>query len=332
MPSLDTQVPDDITAALALRQNALQLTQEIGRRVVGQSALIEHMLITLFAGGHALFVGVPGLAKTLVVRTLAQAMGLSFRRIQFTPDLMPSDITGTQMIEEVDGRRTYRFRPGPLFAQLVLADEINRTPPKTQAALLESMQEGSVTSDGQQHRLGPPFHVFATQNPLEQEGTYPLPEAQLDRFMFMLEVGYPTFDEELEVVRQTPQADSVTLTPQLSAGALMRHQALVRRVPLAESLLADAVRWVRRTRPQDNGSPALVKASLSYGAGPRAAQALVMAARARALMHGRFAVDQSDLLALVRPVLRHRLILNFHAEAEGTSVDAIIDAALADKP
>jgi MoxR-like ATPase len=302
---------------------------QIGRRIIGQAQSIEHILVTLFAGGHALFVGVPGLAKTLLVQTVADAMGLTFRRIQFTPDLMPSDITGTRIIEEENGKRSFRFRPGPVFANLVLADEINRTPPKTQAALLESMQEGAVTSDGERYRLGPPFHVFATQNPLEQEGTYPLPEAQLDRFMMMVRVDYPTFDEELQVVRQTPGAADVHIEPQMTLDELLAFQRLVRRVPLAEAQLAQAVRWVRATRPQSPEAPAGVRQALSFGAGPRAAQALVMAARARALIMGRYAVDHSDLTALVHPVLRHRLLLNYTAEAEGQNVEAIIDAVLA---
>jgi len=329
MPECPPSSSSDADLAQALQRRAQAMGTQIGRRIIGQAQSIEHILVTLFAGGHALFVGVPGLAKTLLVQTVAEAMGLSFKRIQFTPDLMPSDITGTRIIEEEGGKRSFRFRPGPVFANLVLADEINRTPPKTQAALLESMQEGAVTSDGERYRLGPPFHVFATQNPLEQEGTYPLPEAQLDRFMMMLKVDYPSFDEELQVVRQTPGASDVRIEPQLTLEQLLQFQGLVRRVPLAEAQLAQAVRWVRATRPASPEAPPLVREALSFGAGPRAAQALVMAARARALIMGRYAVDHSDLVALVHPVLRHRLLLNYTAEAEGQNVEAIIDAVLA---
>jgi MoxR-like ATPase len=260
---------------------------------------------------------------------VAQAMGLTFNRIQFTPDLMPSDITGTQIIETHEGARSYRFRKGPVFAHLLLADEINRTPPKTQAALLESMQEGAVTSDGVAHKLGPPFHVLATQNPLEQEGTYPLPEAQLDRFMMMLQMDYPSYEEELEVVRRTPSAQNVVITPQMSVDDLLSHQRLVAKVPIAEAQLVRAVRMVRRTRPQDSEAPKVVREHITFGAGPRAAQALVTAAKARAVMQGRFAVDDADLNALAHPVLRHRLIVNFAGQAEGTQMTDVVDGVLA---
>lgn len=328
MPDATSTSSNDAELARSLADKARAMGQQMGRRIIGQNQTIEHILVTLFAGGHALFVGVPGLAKTMLVQTVADVMGLSFRRIQFTPDLMPSDITGTRILEDHDGQRQFRFRRGPLFANLVLADEINRTPPKTQAALLESMQEGSVTSDGERFSIGPPFHVFATQNPLEQEGTYPLPEAQLDRFMMMVRVDYPTFDEELQVVRQTPHAQKVVIEPQLTLQELLQFQQLVLRVPLAEAQLAQAVRWVRATRPQSAEAPAVVKETLSLGAGPRAAQAWVMAARARALISGRYAVDHSDLTALAHPILRHRLLLNYSAEASGHSIEAIIDAVL----
>lgn len=325
-PTLSTS--SDADQARELAQTAQRMGAHIGRRIVGQTPVIEQLLVTLFASGHAVFVGVPGLAKTLLVQTVAAAMGLSFSRIQFTPDLMPSDITGTRILEDRDGERRFRFRRGPLFANLVLADEINRTPPKTQAALLESMQEGCVTNDGESFALGPPFHVFATQNPLEQEGTYPLPEAQLDRFMMMVRVDYPSFDEELQVVRQTPGAQDIATTPQLTLGQLLQFQALVRRVPLAEAQLQQAVRWVRATRPQNPEAPSVVRQALSFGAGPRAAQAWVMAARARALISGRYAVDHSDLTALAYPILRHRLQLNYSAEAEGQTAESIIDAVM----
>ena len=303
------------------------ISQEIAKRVVGQEAVIEQLLIALFSRGHCLFVGVPGLAKTLLISTLAEALSLTFNRIQFTPDLMPSDITGTDVLEEdhTTGRRTFRFVPGPVFANVLLADEINRTPPKTQAALLQAMQEHRVTAGGRTYPLDEPFLVFATQNPIEQEGTYPLPEAQLDRFMFMVDVGYPSADEEVQIVRATtsggqPQVDKV-LSPQQIRGL----QELILRVPAAEHVIRHAVDLVRRTRPHDTASAGKhVKDHVSWGAGPRASQALILSAKARAALQGRPAADVQDVRALVEPVLRHRVITNFHAEAEGVDSRRVI--------
>ncbi|HYS10326.1 MAG TPA: MoxR family ATPase [Myxococcales bacterium] len=304
-----------------------RISQEIAKRVVGQEAVVEQLLIALFSRGHCLFVGVPGLAKTLLISTLAEALSLTFNRIQFTPDLMPSDITGTDVLEEdhTTGRRTFRFVPGPVFANVLLADEINRTPPKTQAALLQAMQEHRVTAGGRTFPLDEPFLVFATQNPIEQEGTYPLPEAQLDRFMFMVDVGYPSAEEEVQIVRATtsgaqPQVEKV-LSPQQIRGL----QELVLRVPAAEHVIRHAVDLVRRTRPHDAASAGKhVKDHVSWGAGPRASQALILAGKARAALQGRPAVDVQDVRALVEPVLRHRVITNFHAEAEGVDSRRVI--------
>jgi len=304
-----------------------RISQEIAKRVVGQEAVVEQLLIALFSRGHCLFVGVPGLAKTLLISTLAEALSLTFNRIQFTPDLMPSDITGTDVLEEdhTTGRRTFRFVPGPVFANVLLADEINRTPPKTQAALLQAMQEHRVTAGGRTFPLDEPFLVFATQNPIEQEGTYPLPEAQLDRFMFMVDVGYPSAEEEVQIVRATtsgaqPQVEKV-LSPQQIRGL----QELVLRVPAAEHVIRHAVDLVRRTRPHDDASAGKhVKDHVSWGAGPRASQALILAGKARAALQGRPAVDVQDVRALVEPVLRHRVITNFHAEAEGVDSRRVI--------
>jgi MoxR-like ATPase len=303
---------------------------EIARRVVGQREVIEHLLITLLAGGHGLFVGVPGLAKTLLINTLADCLSLDFNRIQFTPDLMPTDITGTDIIEGDDtGKRHFRFMRGPVFCNLLLADEINRTPPKTQAALLQSMQERRVTAGGHTYELRAPFHVFATQNPIEQEGTYPLPEAQLDRFMMMLRVPYPTREEEILVVQRTTAEAPQPVRKVLSPQELMDYQALVLRVPVAPSMVERAVGIVRRTRPGDPQAPAEINEFVAYGAGPRAAQHLVLAAKARALMSGRPTVEGDDIDTLALPVLRHRIVTNFHAEARKVSSDDVIERARA---
>ncbi len=325
-PQKSETLNDDVEAVREARRARDLIATEVGRRVVGQRAVVEQMLIALFARGHCLFVGVPGLAKTLLVSTVAEALSLKFNRIQFTPDLMPSDITGTDILEEdhSTGKRFFRFIHGPVFANLLLADEINRTPPKTQAALLQAMQEGKVTAAGQTYALEPPFLCFATQNPIEQEGTYPLPEAQLDRFMFMVEVGYPTEEEERDIVRRTTGSDDAPVQPVLDAARILQLQALVRRVPVGDQAVEYAVRLARATRPQDASAPDFVKEYLAWGAGPRASQYLTLAGKARALLDGRLTVSRDDVKAVAAPVLRHRILTNFHAEAERvTSADII---------
>jgi MoxR-like ATPase len=291
--------------------------------------VVDHLLTALFARGHCLFVGVPGLAKTLLISTLAETLNLSFNRIQFTPDLMPADITGTEVLEEdhSTGRRTFRFIRGPVFANLVLADEINRTPPKTQAALLQSMQEYRVTAGGVTHELTLPFLVFATQNPIEQEGTYPLPEAQLDRFMFQVDVDYPSEAEEEEIVRQQTSDYRPELVRVLSPTRILRLQELVRRVPAADHVIKYAVALARATRPKESVAP-FVKDYVAWGAGPRASQFLILAGKARAILDGRFAVSVDDVAALARPTLQHRLILNYRAEAEGVRPGDLVDRLL----
>jgi MoxR-like ATPase len=320
----------ELVAELGLAKK--RIVAEIAKRVVGQEAVIDQLLISLFARGHCLFVGVPGLAKTLLISTLAESLTLSFNRIQFTPDLMPSDITGTDVLEEdhTTGRRAFRFVHGPVFANVLLADEINRTPPKTQAALLQAMQEKRVTAGGHTYKLPEPFLVFATQNPIEQEGTYPLPEAQLDRFLFMVDVGYPSHDEEVQIVRTTTSGAQARLAQVLGPEQIRVLQDLVLRVPCADHVITHAVELVRRTRPatQDNkgggagNSP--VAQYVSWGAGPRASQALVLGAKARAALDGRPAATVDDVRALAEPVLRHRVLTNFHAEAEGVDSRAVI--------
>ncbi|HXN54690.1 MAG TPA: MoxR family ATPase [Myxococcales bacterium] len=304
---------------------------EIAKRVVGQEAVIEQLLIALFARGHCLFVGVPGLAKTLLISTLAEALSLSFNRIQFTPDLMPSDITGTDILEEdhTTGRRAFRFVKGPVFANVLLADEINRTPPKTQAALLQAMQEKRVTAAGHTYPLDEPFLVFATQNPIEQEGTYPLPEAQLDRFMFMVDVGYPSEEEEVQIVRATTSGAQQALSKILAPEQIRALQGLVLRVPVADHVIRHAVELVRRTRPREDSS-AHVRDHVSWGAGPRASQALILGAKARAALDGRPAASVDDVRVLAEPVLRHRVLTNFHAEAEGVDSRAVIARVLSE--
>jgi MoxR-like ATPase len=322
--------PADVAAVAVLAQARQRLLAEIGKRVVGQHEVIDQLLIGLFARGHCLFVGVPGLAKTLLVSTLADLLDLRFSRVQFTPDLMPSDITGTDVLEEdrTTGRRSFRFVPGPLFANLILADEINRTPPKTQAALLQAMAEYKVTAGGRTYPLEQPFLVFATQNPIEQEGTYPLPEAQLDRFMFLIDVDYPSADEELLIVRSTTGSQQAALQTVLHPQEIQRLQALVLRVPAADHVIRHAVELARRSRPLAPGAPDFVKRYLSWGAGPRASQFLILAAKSRAILAGRYAAEIEDVRAVARPVLRHRLILNFHAEAEGVQSGQIVDQLL----
>jgi MoxR-like ATPase len=305
------------------------LLEAIGQRIVGQRDVVDAMLIALFARGHCLFVGVPGLAKTLLVNTTAEALGLRFGRVQFTPDLMPADITGTEVLEEDrgSGRRSLRFMPGPIFTNLLLADEINRTPPKTQAALLQAMAEGAVTAAGQTRPLDAPFLVMATQNPIEQEGTYPLPEAQLDRFMFSVNVGYPSEAEEVAIVERTTAGEEVAVHPVLGKADLIALQGLVRRLPASPDLVAAAVRLVRATRPGPGAHP-LVQRFVQWGAGPRASQYLVLGAKARAALHGAEIARMEDLRAVAPLVLGHRVLLNFQAEAEGQSPASLIETLL----
>ncbi|WP_025321482.1 AAA family ATPase [Deferrisoma camini] len=299
---------------------------EIAKVIVGQREVVDLLLVSLFSQGHGLFIGVPGLAKTLLVHTLADTLALEFKRVQFTPDLMPSDITGTEVLEEdrSTGRREFRFLPGPVFTHILLADEINRASPKTQAALLQAMQEGKVTVAGQDHPLPRPFLVYATQNPVEQEGTYPLPEAQLDRFLFSIEVDYPDADEEVEVVRRTTAGPPEPVAKVLTPEQIARLQDLVPRIPVPDVTLAYAVRLVRATRPGPE-APRAVNEFVAWGAGPRAAQHLISGAKARAMLDGRFAAGPDDVTALVGPVLKHRIVTNFRAEAQGVGVTEILD-------
>jgi MoxR-like ATPase len=310
------------------------LKAEIHKVIIGQDQMIEEMLICMLARGHCLTIGVPGLAKTLTVATLAKALHMKFSRIQFTPDLMPSDITGTEIIEEdaATGKRTFRFVRGPIFANIVLADEINRTPPKTQAALLQAMQEYQVTAGANTHELEQPFFVMATQNPIEQEGTYPLPEAQLDRFMLSINIGYPTREEEQRIVKATTQSSGQEVQPVLKGRDLLWIQQLVRQVPASDHQVDYAVDLVRATRPREANALPFIKNWLAWGAGPRAAQYIVLGAKARAILHGRLAVSAADLRALARPVLRHRMFTNFNADAEGVDTDQILDKLLQTVP
>ncbi|HEV2130028.1 MAG TPA: MoxR family ATPase [Longimicrobiaceae bacterium] len=314
-----------------LLADAAKLQSEIQRRIVGQEQAIEETLLCFLAGGHGLLEGVPGLAKTLLVRTLAEALALEFRRVQFTPDLMPGDILGTEVIEEdrSTGRRATRFLQGPVFTSVLLADEINRTPPKTQAALLEAMQEGMVTIGGEDLALPRPFFVLATQNPIEQEGTYPLPEAQLDRFMFYIRIGYPDEAEEIRILQSTTGAEEVEIQQVLNADGVLTLQHWVREVPVAENIFHYAARLVRATRPGDSRAPEEVSRWVRWGAGPRAGQALILGAKARALLSGRFHVTPDDVRRIAPAVLRHRILLNFHAEAEGVTPGELIDRLLA---
>jgi MoxR-like ATPase len=328
-------LPDsDIEAIQQLGAAHKRLSAELGKVIVGQQDVVEQLLVALFARGHCVLEGVPGLAKTLLIHTLADALSLQFSRVQFTPDLMPADITGTEVIQEdkASGHREFRFLPGPVFANIVLADEINRTPPKTQAALLEAMQERQVTVGGERHKLPNPFFVLATQNPIEQEGTYPLPEAQLDRFMFMVKVDYPSEAEELAIVKQTTSDVKASVTPQLSAEDLQAMSDLVRRVPVADHLAQYAIRIVRKTRVGRGDKNDFVDRYLSWGAGPRASQFLVLAAKARAALQGRHCVEMADLRAVAHPVLRHRIVTNFNAEADGVTPDHVIDRLLESTP
>ncbi len=319
--------PDDVQQLEHLAQAVERLRHQVSRRIVGQDEPINGILTAILAGGHALLIGVPGLAKTLMVSTVAEALALTFHRIQFTPDLMPSDITGTEIIEEdhTTGKRAFRFVHGPVFANVVLADEINRTPPKTQAALLQAMQEHEVTAAGETYRLEEPFVVLATQNPIEQEGTYPLPEAQLDRFMFELRVGYPSRSEEEAIVEQTTGAAKVTMEPVLDAATLVNLQALVRRIPVSEGLIRSAVTLARMTRPKESDAPSFVRDYVDWGAGPRASQYLVLGAKARAAIDGRPMADLEDVKQVAQAVLRHRLVTNFAAEADNRTSEDVVE-------
>jgi len=325
-PQATDLVAEELAAVEKLQQAYHNMKSELGKVIVGQEAVIEELLVALFCKGHALLVGVPGLAKTLMISTLSRTLGLSFNRIQFTPDLMPADITGTEVIEEdkSTGTRTMRFVRGPVFANVILADEINRTPPKTQAALLEAMQENQVTAGGKQHRLPQPFFVLATQNPIEQEGTYPLPEAQLDRFMFNIYVGYPSEEEEFQIVRLTTQSRKVELHHVLSGEDVLMLQEIVRKVPVADHVIRYALQFSRLTRRTETDVPEFVSEYVAWGAGPRASQYLILAGKARALLKGRYHVSTEDIRQVALPVLRHRIVTNFNAEAEGIKSDAIV--------
>ncbi|MEO0479260.1 MAG: MoxR family ATPase [Planctomycetota bacterium] len=321
---------DDLAQVERLRTAFQAMKDEMSKVIVGQDKVIDELFIALFCRGHCVLVGVPGLAKTLTISTLSKILDLSFNRIQFTPDLRPADITGTEVIQEdkQSGERMFRFLKGPVFANVILADEINRTPPKTQSALLEAMQEYQITVAGQHHPIEKPFFVLATQNPIEQEGTYPLPEAQLDRFMFMLKVDYPELEEEREILRRTTETKSQEVSAVITTQDILELQQIVRRVPIADQVLDYALRLTRATRITTEESPNWVKESLSWGAGPRASQFLVLAGKARALLHGRFHVSAEDIREIAHPVLRHRIVLSYGAEAEGMTPDHVIDRLL----
>jgi MoxR-like ATPase len=332
-PASAPAAEDDLALAARLKAGRDQIVAELRKLIVGQEDVVDQLLISLFAGGNSLIIGVPGLAKTLLVHTVARVLDLKFARIQFTPDLMPSDITGTDILQEdAEGRRRLTFTPGPIFANIVLADEINRTPPKTQSALLEAMQERRVTVQGKTYDLPSPFFVFATQNPIELEGTYPLPEAQLDRFMFEIVVDYLSEDEEVEVVRTTTAMMSHHFRHAVAGPDLLAFQQLVRRVPASEAVTRYAVALARTSRPQQAGAPDFIKKYVAYGASVRAPQQLILAGKARALMHGRHHVGFDDVRALARPVLRHRIIRNFHAESERVSSEQLIGQLLEHVP
>jgi MoxR-like ATPase len=329
------ELGEDVRAVEEIARARLEIKSEIEKKIIGQHAVIDQLLTALFARGHCLFVGVPGLAKTLLISTLAEVLNLSFNRIQFTPDLMPSDITGTDILEEdtTTGKRHFRFIRGPIFANIVLADEINRTPPKTQAALLQAMQEYRVSAGGETHPLQIPFLVFATQNPIEQEGTYPLPEAQLDRFMFQVDVSYPSSDEEVDIVKQMTSAYKPVLKKVLSPERILALQELVYRVPVADHVVQYAVALVRATRPPAKGlsdgvAPDYIRENVAFGAGPRASQYLILGAKAKAILEGRPAASVEDVRQLAKPILQHRMITNFHAEAEGVRTPQLIERLL----
>jgi len=320
-PAADADVARELSGAYQ------RMTEQIGKVIVGQNDVIEQLLMAMFSRGHCLLVGVPGLAKTLLVSTVSKILHLSFKRVQFTPDLMPADITGTDILQDDPdtGRRKFTFLPGPIFANMVLADEINRTPPKTQAALLEAMQEHHVTAGGHAYHLPEPFFVLATQNPIEQEGTYPLPEAQLDRFMFNIIVGYPSRAEELDIMKQTTSTYRPELQPILNADQILRLQDIVRQVVVADHVFAYAADLVRATRPRETGAPKFITDLVAWGAGPRASQYLILGGKARAILHGRLHVTTDDIKEVAYPVLRHRLVTTFNADAEGVTTDQIIE-------
>lgn len=315
----------DVEAVDALAQSYKDLKTEIGKVIVGQDKVVQAVIISLFSNGHSLLVGVPGLAKTLLVSTIAQVLELDFKRIQFTPDLMPSDITGSEILGE---DRSFKFNPGPLFANIVLADEINRTPPKTQAALLEAMQEKVVTVSGQRHFLPKPFFVLATQNPIEQEGTYPLPEAQLDRFMFNIPLDYPSYEEEISVVKSTTSNVETQLSHIVTVKQILAYQEVIRKIPITDNVLEYAVSLVAKTRPNTAKASEKVNEYISWGAGPRASQYLVLGAKCHAAIHGKYAPDIEDVKAVAKYVLRHRIVRNFKAEAEGINEDQVIEAIM----
>jgi len=326
-----SNIPQDSVEAVDFFQESVEkIRNEVGKVIVGQKDILDQLLICLFSRGHCVLIGVPGLAKTLLIRTVSQTLNLSFSRIQFTPDLMPGDITGTEVIEDdrETGHKAFKFVKGPIFANIVLADEINRTPPKTQAALLEGMQEFHVTTGGNTYPLEPPFFVLATQNPIEQEGTYPLPEAQLDRFMFNLWLDYPSLDEEKDIVSQTTSRQDAEIEAVLTANQIVELQDLVREVPVPDGVLDTAVNLVNKTRPQSNIAPDFIKKYMSWGAGPRASQYLSLGGKARALTRGRYNVSEEDIRALAKPVLRHRIVNNYAAEAEGLTPDKLIEMLL----
>jgi MoxR-like ATPase len=311
----------DVAAIQNLVQRQKELKQEIAKIIVGQDDVINQIVLSIFSGGHSLLVGVPGLAKTLMVNTISQALGLDFKRIQFTPDLMPSDILGSEILDE---NRSFKFIKGPIFSNIILADEINRTPPKTQAALLEAMQEKSVTIAGEHHKLDLPFFVLATQNPIEQEGTYPLPEAQLDRFMFAIKLDYPSFAEEVQVVKSTTSDSNVKVNPLFTSQEIIDFQQLIRRIPVADNVIEYAVTLVSKTRPDNALSNEFIKNYLDWGAGPRASQNLILGAKTHAALNGKFSPDIEDVQAVATGILRHRIIKNYKADAEGISEEMII--------
>ncbi|MFN3139074.1 MAG: AAA family ATPase [Allomuricauda sp.] len=315
----------DVVAVENLVKKHQELKKEIAKVIVGQEAVIEQILLSIYTGGHSLLIGVPGLAKTLMVNTIAQTLGLDFKRIQFTPDLMPSDILGSEVLDQ---NRNFKFIMGPVFGNIILADEINRTPPKTQAALLEAMQERAVTIGGKQYKLNEPYFVLATQNPIEQEGTYPLPEAQLDRFMFAIELKYPSIAEEIQVVKSTTTDDQVTINTLFDAEEIIEVQHLIRRIPVPDNVIDYAVRLVNRTRPGQEDASDFVKNYIDWGAGPRASQNLVLAAKAHAAIHGKFSPDIEDVKAVSLGILRHRILKNYKAEAEGLTEEKIITELL----
>lgn len=315
----------DVAAVEQLVNKYTELKKEISKIIIGQEKVIDQILISVFSGGHALLIGVPGLAKTLMVNTISQALGLDFKRIQFTPDLMPSDILGSEILDET---RQFKFIKGPVFSNIILADEINRTPPKTQAALLEAMQERSVTVAGHHYKLDLPYFVLATQNPIEQEGTYPLPEAQLDRFMFAIELSYPTFEEEVEVVKSTTGVSVKEINPLFTAEEIVNIQQLIRKIPIADNVVEYAVGLVGKTRPNGENIPDIIKNYVDWGAGPRASQNLVLAAKTHAVIHGKYSPDIEDIQAVALGILRHRMIKNYKAEAEGVGIEDIIKKIL----